>query len=220
MLKILVTEALEKYVQNLQNILPTADIWINVASSAEEMLEIHRYEDFDLLVLELDTPRMGGDTLCITIREDNTLKDVSIILVSPDREDAKDRCVSCGANYIITEPVSQNAFISKVSDLIKVPDRKNLRVLMNITVNGEENDHFYSTSRNISSSGILLETNRQLDIKTSLHFSFLLKMKRINVNGEVVRSEQKAPNLYYYGIRFTDIDPASKAFIDDFVKIR
>jgi len=220
MLKILVTEPLEKYVQNLQNILPSADIWINVASSAEEMLEIHRYEDFDLLILELDTPQMGGDTLCTTIREDNTLKDVSIILVSPDHEDAKDRCVSCGANYIITEPVSQNALISKVSDLIKVPDRKNLRVLMNITVNGEENDHFYSTSRNISSSGILLETNRQLDIKTSLHFSFLLKMKRINVNGEVVRSEQKAPNLYYYGIRFTDIDPASKAFIDDFVKIR
>jgi len=220
MLKILVTETLEKYVQNLQNILPSADIWINVASSTEEMLEIHRYEDFDLLILELDTPQMGGDTLCTTIRENSTLKDVSIILVSPDREDAKDRCVSCGANYIITEPVSQNALISKVNDLIKVPDRKNLRVLMNITVNGEENDHFYSTSRNISSSGILLETNRQLDINTSLHFSFLLKMKRINVNGEVVRSEQKAPNLYYYGIRFTDIDPASKAFIDDFVKIR
>lgn len=220
MLKILVTETLEKYVQNLQNILPSADIWINVASSAEEMVEIHRYEDFDLLILELSTPQMGGDTLCTTIREDSTLKDVSIILVSPDREDAKDRCVSCGANYIITEPVSQDAFISKVSNLIKVPERKTLRVLMNITVNCDHNDHFYSTSRNISSNGILLETNRKLDLKTSLNFSFLLKMKRINVNGEVVRSEQKAPNLYYYGIRFTDIDPSTRAFIDDFVKIR
>jgi len=220
MLKILVTETLEKYVQNTQSIFPKADIWINVASSTEEMLEIHSCENFDLLILELDTPIMGGDTLCTTIREDGSLKDVSILLVSPYEKQALDRCVACGANYIITEPVSQEAFTSKVRDLIQVPERKKMRILMNIVVNGNHKDHFYSTSRNISSNGILLETNRKLSMNDVLHFSFLVRMKRIEVNGEVVRIEQKAPNLFQYGIKFLDIDPESKDFIDDFVKIR
>jgi CheY-like chemotaxis protein len=220
MKKVLITDTLVTLLEGDLSPLPFPDVWINVASTAEEMLDIHRHEMVDLIILELDTPQMGGDNFCYRLRCDTTLKDVSIALVSPNRDDALERCFSCGANYVLTKPVAQKEFIEKITELIQIPQRENFRVLMNIAFNGGSGDSFYSTSQNISTKGVLLETNRILKKGDSLTLSFLLRLNNIKVKSTVVRAEQQSMNLYQYGIKFVDLDPRSEELIDNFVNIR
>ncbi len=220
MKKVLITSTLVKFLEGDLSPLPFSDVWVNVASSAEEMLDIHRHEKVDLVILELDTPQMGGDVFCSTLRSDTTLKDVSIVLVSPDWEDALERCFSCGANYVITQPIDQKEFKARINELIHVPQRENFRVLMNIAFNRASGGSFYSTSQNISTKGILLETNQILKEGDSLTISFFLRLNRIKVKSTVVRAEQRSMNLYQYGIKFVDLDPSSEELIKNFVNIR
>jgi CheY-like chemotaxis protein len=220
MKKVLITDTLVKFQEGDLSPLPFSDVWVNVASSAEEMLDIHRHEKVDLIILELDTPKMGGDVFCSTLRSDTTLKDVSIVLVSPNWEDALERCFSCGANYVITQPIAQQEFITKINELIQIPQRENFRVLMNIAINRASGGNFYSTSQNISTKGILLETNQILKEGDSLTISFLLRLNHIKVKSTVVRAEQRSMNLYQYGIKFVDLDPYSEELIENFVNIR
>lgn len=220
MTKILITNSLVEHLGNQNSSLPQSHTWTIVASSAEEMIEIHRNENVDVIIMELDTPEMGGDTFTHTVRSDSSMKEVSIILITPDNESAIDRCFSSGANYIITEPINREKLVSKINEMLNIPDRERLRILMNITVKGKSHEHFYCTSQNISKTGILLETNRILIKGDILNFSFLLRLRRITANGEVVRVKQKKPNLYQYGIKFLDLDSESKTLIDSFVNTR
>ncbi len=220
MKKILITKSLAHHLGTRLDVFPSEHVWINVAVTAEEMLEFHQNEGADLILLELDTPKMGGDRLCRHIRKMDALKVVSIILTSPDNTSALKRCFSSGANFIIPEPVVPENLIDKIDELTSIPRRENLRVLMNISRSDDPEENFYSTSKNISTTGILLETNKTLRENDRLKFSFHLRLNKIVCHGQVVRVEKIRHNLFNYGIRFTTIDPKSKALIEGFIKLR
>ena len=96
----------------------------------------------------------------------------------------------------------------------KTEKRGSLRGLINAIVKGKiQNDFFFSISQNISASGILLETDRILRPGDNITCSFVLQHE-ITAHGEIVRAARKTSNLYNYGVRFTHLDPKSKAEIE------
>ncbi|HYQ47665.1 MAG TPA: PilZ domain-containing protein [Thermodesulfovibrionales bacterium] len=98
--------------------------------------------------------------------------------------------------------------------------RGSLRCPVNLFVMGcFRNNLFSSTARDISTSGMLFETNRPLTIHDRITFSFVLQHK-ISIDGEVVRASRKTSDVYDYGVRFLDVDPGSKAEIDMLVRNR
>ncbi len=218
MIKILITESLHLRFRNYYDALPENDVWINIAGSSEEMLEIHRSEQFNLLILEIDSPTMGGDMLCSYIRQTYDKKDVSVILVCPDNEEALDRCLASGPDVVVTEPVAGHEFTRKVNECIRVYPRRDLRALLSLFFHGDPESYFFTKSRNISCSGILLETKRAMCKGDIVNFSFMLRMNKIYGRGEVVRIEEGINNTYFYGVRFIDIDNRSRILIDSFIK--
>jgi CheY-like chemotaxis protein len=221
MAKILIADSLQELLTQDESIRSRPDVLILAASSAEEMLEIHRKERADLIVLDMDMPEMGGDSLCASIRKDAALKTVSIIVACENTEEALSRCMSCGANSLIMKPVYERELIKKTGELLDIPLRESLRVLMNISVNGRSGrGEFYCSSKNISTTGILLETTKPLAKGDKVTFTFLLRLNRIIVEGKIIRVEKKAPNLFQYGIKFIDLPLQSKALIEEYVKIR
>ena len=89
------------------------------------------------------------------------------------------------------------------------------------TVAGEMgNVKFTASAINISSTGILIESEQPLNIRDIINCSFLLPgTLAISVTGEIVRILKKpAGNIHQYGIRFTSISASAQRIIEDFVK--
>jgi two-component system sensor histidine kinase and response regulator WspE len=79
-----------------------------------------RTGSFDLVVSDIDMPRMTGLELVRKIRHDERTRDLPIIIVSyKDREEDRLRGLDLGANHYLTKSsFHDNSFLEAVADLI------------------------------------------------------------------------------------------------------
>jgi two-component system sensor histidine kinase and response regulator WspE len=79
-----------------------------------------RSEPFDLLVSDIDMPRMTGLQLVSAVRGDERLRDLPVVIVSyKEREEDRLRGLEVGANcYLTKSSFHDNRFIEAVEDLI------------------------------------------------------------------------------------------------------
>ncbi|MCI0702569.1 MAG: hybrid sensor histidine kinase/response regulator [Planctomycetia bacterium] len=82
-----------------------------------------RADRFDLMVSDVDMPRMTGLQLVQAVRGDDRLKDLPVIIVSyKEREEDRLRGLEVGANsYLTKSSFHDNRFIEAVMDLIGEP---------------------------------------------------------------------------------------------------
>ena len=80
---------------------------------------LHR-EDFDMVVSDVDMPRMNGIDLVKRIKSDPKLKQLPVMIVSyKDREEDKMRGLEAGANYYLTKSsFHDDALVGVVRELI------------------------------------------------------------------------------------------------------
>jgi CheY-like chemotaxis protein len=218
MKKVIVINNLKKLLLGERNILSKKNVSIFTAASAEEILKIHREERGDLIIADLDMQGMAGDELSTTVRGDDRLKPVSIIITCNKNKSAIERCQSCGANAVITKPVNPEDLLCRVMDLLHVSERGSLREMVKVSAKGKfRDDFFFAISQNASVSGILLETDKAFSQGDKITCSFVIQ-HTITADGEVVRVVRKTADLYHYGVRFLDLDPESEIQIEEFVK--
>jgi two-component system, chemotaxis family, sensor histidine kinase and response regulator WspE len=79
-----------------------------------------RAENFDLLVSDIDMPRMSGLQLVSAVRGDEKLRDLPVVIVSyKEREEDRIRGLEVGANcYLTKSSFHDNRFIEAIEDLI------------------------------------------------------------------------------------------------------
>jgi len=220
--KILIVADLQTLIEKEKGILNRSDFKFFTATSSVEALNIHKVEKVDLIITNLDMPVISGDKLCSIIRKDEKLKKVSIIIVCGRSNSDIDRCTKCNANSYITRPVKPSLLLEKVSQLLDIPVRQSYRVLLKVKVDGKyKNEPFFCYSRNISRSGILLETERVLSKGDPIYCSFFLPdSKNITASGEVVRVSKSGTGTYMYGVKFSNLDPTSGSDIEAFIRNR
>ena len=103
----------------LKNILETAGYEVKTAVDGMDALTMLRAEDFDLLISDVDMPRMDGFDLTASIRADKKLSELPVILVTAlgSRED-RERGMEVGANaYIIKSDFDQANLLEAVRRL-------------------------------------------------------------------------------------------------------
>ncbi len=220
--KILIVTDVKPFIEKKKNILSRADFKIFTATSGKEALEVHRAENVDLIITDLDMPVINGDALCSEIRKDEKLRSVSIIIVCNNNKAEIKRCIDCNANLYITRPVKPAELLGKAIQLLNINERESYRVLLKAKVKGKyQEESFFCYSENISVSGILIETDKRLSKGDIIKCSFFLPGSRnMELGGEVVRDVRGSGNAFCYGIRFLDIDSDSKTAIEDFIKGR
>ncbi|HAM50861.1 MAG TPA: hypothetical protein DCP92_09300 [Nitrospiraceae bacterium] len=204
-----------------ESILGNKNLMIFIATSSEEALTIHKREKVDLVITDLDMPGMSGDTLCSLIRKDEVLGKVPVLIVCGNKKSDLERCTKCGTNSHITKPLDPVQFLEKVSQLIDVPKRSGVRVFTNISVKGTfENEKFFCTSVDISTSGILIESDRAISKGDTITCSFFIpgSSNRVVVDCVVMRVMNIASNVYHYGAKFLNLDPGNKSAINEFVR--
>jgi two-component system sensor histidine kinase and response regulator WspE len=96
---------------------------VSVAVDGQEGWTLARAEPFDLIISDVDMPRMDGLELVRAVRAHATLQKVPVIIVSyKDRDEDRLRGLDVGANYYLTKSsFHDNTFLQAVLDLIGEP---------------------------------------------------------------------------------------------------
>jgi two-component system chemotaxis sensor kinase CheA len=104
----------------LRNIIESAGYRVKTAVDGMEAFQFLKNEAFDLLVSDVEMPRMTGFELTAKIRNDKRLVETPVILVTAlDSADDRQRGMEAGANaYIVKGSFEQSNLIETIRRLI------------------------------------------------------------------------------------------------------
>jgi two-component system chemotaxis sensor kinase CheA len=104
----------------IKNILETSGYNVETATDGLEALNCLRNNQFDLLVSDVEMPRMNGFELTSSVRTDQKLNELPVILVtSLASREHRERGIDAGANaYIVKSSFDQSDLLSVVGKLI------------------------------------------------------------------------------------------------------
>lgn len=96
---------------------------VDVAVDGMEAWNMLRLTPYDMVVSDIDMPRMNGFELITHIKQHDKLKHLPVMIVSyKNKEEDRLRGLEAGANYYLTKSSFQdNSFINAVTDLIGEP---------------------------------------------------------------------------------------------------
>jgi two-component system chemotaxis sensor kinase CheA len=104
----------------LKNILESAGFEVQTAVDGIDAWSILETANFDLVVSDVEMPRMDGFELTAKIRSQENLKNLPVVIVTSleSRED-RERGIDVGANaYIVKSGFEQNNLLSVVKRLL------------------------------------------------------------------------------------------------------
>lgn len=104
----------------LKNILESSGYSVRTAVDGMEAFTTLKTEEFDIIVSDVDMPRMNGFELTAKIRADNKLSELPVMLLTAleSRED-RERGIDAGANaYIVKNSFDQSNLLETISRLI------------------------------------------------------------------------------------------------------
>ncbi|GAB4243248.1 MAG: hybrid sensor histidine kinase/response regulator [Candidatus Methylacidiphilales bacterium] len=103
-----------------RKLLESAGYEVDVATDGMEGWNAVRLASYDLVISDVDMPRMNGIEFVRRIRQDPRLKDLPVMIVSyKDREEDRLKGLEAGANYYLTKSsFHDDTLLQAVADLI------------------------------------------------------------------------------------------------------
>lgn len=91
------------------------------AASGLEAIERLSLKRFDLLVLDLNMPDIGGIEVVEFVRGQDTLRTLPIVIVTTRGDDvSREKALAAGANRFLTKPFTPAALLEEVRPLLEL----------------------------------------------------------------------------------------------------
>ena len=156
----------------------------------KQALTLIREVAFDLILVRVPLDGLElADFLGQIRNEECVSRRASVILLSePDYRETAKTHIGRGANSVVNLGGSPRRIQAAVSKLLRIADRKSIRFTMHITAElGDGKERLLCQTENISSTGMLLHTDRRYPVGTRLSFDCVLPESRSLGVAEVVR---------------------------------
>jgi two-component system chemotaxis response regulator CheY len=99
------------------------DVEIVEAQDGMDGLRKISSDHYDIALIDINMPVMDGLKLIRLIRDEETLKQIPIVVVTTEGADEdRDRALALGANEYLTKPIQANRVLTVVKDLLKDND--------------------------------------------------------------------------------------------------
>ncbi|MFH1064399.1 MAG: response regulator [Candidatus Woesearchaeota archaeon] len=109
----------EVNIANAQKIILGDEFDVSVAYDGESGLDLIKKVAPDLVVLDLMLPNRGGYDVCFSMRQDDSLKDIKIIMVTAlNQQLDKEKGVMVGTDAYLTKPFEPEQLLKAVRDLL------------------------------------------------------------------------------------------------------
>ncbi len=222
MKKVIIAEDIKGVLAGEKSFLNRSGIRIFTAASNEKALALHRSIKADLIIAKLDMPDMSGERFCTLIRDDEELRDVSLIIICSDADSDLERCVQCRANVFFSSPIDSTLLLQELHKLLHVSPRMSCRIHMSVKLRGKSKaTPFTGHTDNISTSGMLFRSPALLFEGDVITCSFSLPQSiEITANAEIVRcvGKEAGRDGNNYGVRFIDPGPRVVSALAAFIK--
>jgi len=145
-----------------------------------------------------------------------------VLLTSSDKIGEAEAFIGRGVNRVLRLEASERSLQWVVADLLDVAPRKSARFTARLEVTlGEAKETFFCQTANVSTTGMLLETERHYEPGTRFRFQFRLPSDERPGEGvaEVVRRALRARDeIDGLGVRFVEMGGDSKQRLLSYLK--
>lgn len=125
--KILVIDDTETIRLYQQTLLVSEGYWVDTAKDASEGLDKMLTDKPDLVLLDINMPGMDGISCCRLIKNDETLKDIKVVMVTTRSEyENINAAFNAGCDDYVVKPINNQELLSKVKELLKFSELKQL----------------------------------------------------------------------------------------------
>ena len=208
------------FAEQLASALDTPEYKIFTSASMVEAMDIFRAEEPDLVLAELDLPPNGGDALCKDIKMNFPGNNTFVILACGKSAAELRKCGKSGADSYVRTPIAPDDIVRRINAILQKDVWRAHRVLVKVRIESSfKSEEFFCTSRNLSATGIFLETDKSLARGDIVNCSFFLPdAERIRTNCRIVRVNKGEDSKHAYGAEFMEFDDYQRKTIDDFIQ--
>ena len=177
----------------------------------------------DVIVINYDYEHVDAVQLCKHFKAQEQSKEIPIVFTSVQDKPRSIKAKDIGLDLFVEQPVPRQFFIEKIRNLLEQKTRGTDRVNITSEVTFElEGESVTCPIADLSKSGILLSTERQLKAETELDLTFSLPgyKKPIKVLGEVVRAineQGNNPVQIGIGVRFKSFNGDSQKRLEKYI---
>jgi CheY-like chemotaxis protein len=219
MKKVLLASANREFLCSNAGLLKDRGFQLITSTTAAEALDLHKEQQFDLIIADSELEEMSGSALCSLIRKGEDSPQVKVILICNEIVGSMQKIEDCGANAMLLRPVDQLHLLETIGRYTGLPLGRSKRVVVKvIVISKKRNLEFVCFSHNISITGILIETEQELELGSRIICQFALPgTHMIETEGDVARSLKAAECGPLYGIRFANLSLLNRRKIDNFI---
>ncbi|HEY6007293.1 MAG TPA: response regulator [Geobacteraceae bacterium] len=225
--KILLVDDSQLFLEKEKEFLQQCAVKIYTARDGQETLDVVRMICPDLVYMDLHMPGMDGDACCAILKADPGLQTVPVVMVVTSDDDADlERCRRAGADHVLTKPVDRTAFIAVGHRFLPGLDHIELRVpCLTLVVFRLGAKAYYGTSANLSTQGIFLAFDGDVELDDRLRLSFHVPGSDgavVEATGRVAWRNTGIPLCKPvlprgFGVEFLDIAPDGTHAIAEFM---
>ena len=133
--KILLVDDVKLFLEIEKKYLDLSAVTVLTAQDGEEALRMVGAEHPDLVILDVNMPKMDGVTCCSRIKQNPATRSIKVIMVSNvSRKEDIDQCWQAGCDEFLEKPVDGKLFLEKARKFIPSIERRDARVSCRLAV--------------------------------------------------------------------------------------
>ena len=119
--KILVVEDEETILELIGEIFSNiGDYIVLIARDGEEALRIAREDNPDIILLDIQLPKISGQELCKTMKSDPAMSHIKVLIISGGLQSSNlQKLQEGGADAFINKPFNYSALVEKIEELLR-----------------------------------------------------------------------------------------------------
>ena len=98
------------------------DYRVLCAKDGEEALKMARLDNPDIILLDIQLPKMNGHEVCKSVKSDPAMSHIKVLMLSGMAQSSnQQKAQEAGADGYIAKPFSSIALVEKVEELLRTP---------------------------------------------------------------------------------------------------
>lgn len=223
MIKILLVDDMRNFLDLEVSFLRRAESKIITAKDGAEALKLAKIEKPDVILLDLEMPKMNGIECCRILKSDSSLKKIPVIMVTSTEK--RGEAMKAGCDDFVRKPINESAFLEEIKKFVEIKVRKEERYDISIETKYEYKNKVVSVySKDMSYSGLSIITKDIIPLNTILNISLVLpfgsKTETHKYKAKVMRSfkeETDDHTINGIGLEFVDATSKSLASLKTFI---
>lgn len=173
MIKILLVDDMRNFLDLEVSFLRRAESKIITAKDGAEALKLAKIEKPDVILLDLEMPKMNGIECCRILKSDPALKKIPVIMVTSTEKKAES--IKAGCDDFVRKPINESAFLEEIKKFVSMKIRKEDRYDISVEVKYTYKEKTVSAfSKDMSYSGLSIITKDPIPMNTILNLNILL----------------------------------------------